>query len=120
MTFLAAAVATLGAVPALAAQCARTITARVVALDQPLMFNRLGAQNVNGIVYALERDVVDKTTGLTLSAATSGTPGNVALLPDKRPRPLVPPGTTDPIGAIIEIFSDEEVLTGTLPDRPAR
>jgi hypothetical protein len=38
----------------------------------------------------------------------------------ERPRPLVPPGTTDPIGAIIEIFADEEVLTGTLPDRPAR
>jgi hypothetical protein len=38
----------------------------------------------------------------------------------ERPRPLVPPGTSDPIGAIIEIFADEEVLTGTLPDRPAR
>lgn len=38
----------------------------------------------------------------------------------ERPRPLVPPGTTDPIGAIIEIFADEEVLTGTLPDRLAR
>ena len=37
----------------------------------------------------------------------------------ERPVPLVPPGTADPIGAIIEIFADEEALTGSLPD-PAR
>ena len=37
----------------------------------------------------------------------------------ERPRQLVPPGTADPIGAIIEIFADAEALTGTLPD-PAR
>ena len=37
----------------------------------------------------------------------------------ERPRPLVPPGTADPIGAIIESFADAEALTGTLPD-PAR
>jgi cell division protein FtsL len=34
----------------------------------------------------------------------------------ERPRQLVPPGTTDPIGAIIEIFADSEALTGTLVD----
>jgi hypothetical protein len=38
----------------------------------------------------------------------------------ERPRQLVPPGTADPIGAIIEIFADSEVLNGTLPDRGAR
>jgi hypothetical protein len=38
----------------------------------------------------------------------------------ERPRQLVPPGTTDPIGAIIEIFTDAEVLTGTLPDKVGR
>jgi hypothetical protein len=37
----------------------------------------------------------------------------------ERPVQLVPPGTADPIGAIIEIFTDEEALTGSLPD-PAR
>jgi cell division protein FtsL len=37
-------------------------------------------------------------------------------LPERRV-PLVPPGTADPIGAIIEIFTDEEALTGSLPDR---
>jgi hypothetical protein len=37
----------------------------------------------------------------------------------ERPVQLVPPGTADPIGAIIEIFADEEALTGRLPD-PAR
>ncbi|HEX2216223.1 MAG TPA: hypothetical protein VHG27_05960 [Xanthobacteraceae bacterium] len=38
----------------------------------------------------------------------------------ERPQPLVPPGTADPIGAIIETFADTEVLNGTLPDRAAR
>jgi hypothetical protein len=64
------------------ASCARTITADVVVFDQPLMFNRLGAQNINSTVYALRRDVVSKDGG-ELS------PGNVEYRPDKRPRPLV-------------------------------
>jgi hypothetical protein len=38
----------------------------------------------------------------------------------ERPKPIVPPGTADPIGAIIETFADAEVLNGTLPDRPRR
>ena len=38
----------------------------------------------------------------------------------ERPRQLVPPGTEDPIGAIIETFADAEILNGTLPDRPSR
>ena len=42
-----------GSGEALAQSCERTITAKVVAFDQPLMFNRLGAQNVNGMMYAL-------------------------------------------------------------------
>lgn len=32
----------------------------------------------------------------------------------ERPKPIVPPGTADPIGAIIEQFADEEVVTGTV------
>jgi 16S rRNA (cytosine1402-N4)-methyltransferase len=38
----------------------------------------------------------------------------------ERPKPIVPPGTADPIGAIIETFADAEVLNGTLPDRSRR
>ncbi|HET8732407.1 MAG TPA: multicopper oxidase domain-containing protein, partial [Anaeromyxobacteraceae bacterium] len=68
--------------------CVRTLSADVVVLDQPLMYNRLGSQNVNGIVYALRRDVVSKTTGATCDQGGC-TAGNVVLRPDKRPRPLV-------------------------------
>ncbi|NMG75650.1 manganese-oxidizing multicopper oxidase MnxG [Aromatoleum diolicum] len=73
--------------------CSRTLVANVVAIDQPLMFNRLGAQNVNGMMFALEDDVVyhddatNKDTPLTLGGAA--TPGKVQLRADKRPRPLV-------------------------------
>ncbi|HEY6612606.1 MAG TPA: hypothetical protein VIZ86_15935, partial [Pseudomonas sp.] len=62
--------------------------ANVVAIDQPLMFNRLGAQNVNGMIFALRRDVVDKNN-VPLHKGGSATPGEVMLRPDKRPRPLV-------------------------------
>jgi hypothetical protein len=65
-----------------AVSCTRTITADVVAIDQPLMFNRLGASNVNGMMYALKRDVVSSSGGMP-------GPGNAMLRPDKRPRPLV-------------------------------
>jgi cell division protein FtsL len=34
----------------------------------------------------------------------------------ERPVDLVPPGTADPIAAVIETFADSEVLTGSLPD----
>jgi len=67
--------------------CNRTLTANVVALDMPLMWNRLGAQNINGMMYALRRDVVDSKTWEPIGAG--GSPGNVSLRPDKRPRPLV-------------------------------
>ena len=66
-----------------AINCPRTVRADVVVFDQPLMYNRLGAQNVNGIMYALRRDVVP------LAGATTLAPGGVTLRPDKRPRPLV-------------------------------
>ncbi|MCY1342262.1 hypothetical protein D9M68_271810 [compost metagenome] len=71
-----------------AVQCQRNLVANVVAIDQPLMFNRLGAQNVNGMIYALRRDVVDDQ-GVLLSRGGAAVPGRVALRPDKRPRPLV-------------------------------
>ena len=40
-------------------------------------------------------------------------------LPEK-PVPLVPPGTADPIGAIIEIFADDDAPVGSLPDPSKR
>ncbi len=63
--------------------CARTIKANVVALDQIIMFNRLGTVNPNGMIYALKQDVVaiDSAKGLVA--------GNVRLRADKRPRPIV-------------------------------
>jgi hypothetical protein len=65
------------------AQCSRTITADVVALDQAFIWNRLGAIQPQGMMFALRRDIVpiDSAKGLT--------PGNVQLREGKRPRPLV-------------------------------
>jgi manganese oxidase len=69
--------------PAFAATCARTIEADVVAFDQVFFWNRLGAVQPQGMMYALRRDVepIDTTLGLVK--------GNVKLRADKRPRPLV-------------------------------
>jgi hypothetical protein len=71
-----------------AARCDRNLVANVVALDQPLMFNRLGAQNVNGMMFALRRDVVDDHD-VSLAKGGAAVPGKVSLRADKRPRPLV-------------------------------
>ena len=50
--------------------CERTIKADVVAFDQPFFYNRLGAVNPAGMIYALRRDVKAKSSaGLV--------PGNV-------------------------------------------
>ena len=68
----------------------RTIKAHVVALDQPYMWNRLGASQPNAMVYALARDVVpadyDPKTGPP-PAFNTYQPGKVRLREDKRPRP---------------------------------
>lgn len=68
--------------PAPTPACNRTIKADVVALDQVIMFNRLGAINPGGMIYALKQDVVliDPAKGLVA--------GNVQLRQDKRPRPI--------------------------------
>ncbi len=65
------------------AACARTLTAEVVALDQLIVFNRLGAHLPSGMIFALRSDVVSKAATSTLL------PGQVKLRSDKRPRPLV-------------------------------
>jgi hypothetical protein len=98
---LVAAVLTLGALaaparaqiqpaPEPAPACTRVVTANVVALDQVFFWNRLGAVEPQGMIYALEDDVVhvnqDELTcpfsKLPLSA------GQVKLRRGKRPRPL--------------------------------
>lgn len=72
--------------PIPAGKCERIIKADVVALDQAIVYNRLGTVNPNGMIYALRRDVV--STDTTVDTATLS-PGKVRLRPDKRPRPLV-------------------------------
>ncbi len=74
--------------PSYAVSCNRTLIAKVVALDQIFYYNRLGAFNPAGMIYALRRDVVD-TNNVPLTQGGTATPGQVKLRPDKRPRPLV-------------------------------
>jgi hypothetical protein len=80
--FLATLVPLEGQAQTTSATCSRTLTADVVALDQPFFLNRLGALEATGMIFALRRDVVP-ISGTTLTA------GNVQLRSDKRPRPLV-------------------------------
>ncbi len=61
--------------------CEREVTADVVAMDQPILFNRLGASNVNGMIFALRRDVVDMATGLPEAAGGTLSAGFVELDP---------------------------------------
>ncbi|HYN23065.1 MAG TPA: copper oxidase, partial [Thermoanaerobaculia bacterium] len=65
--------------------CARTITADVVALDQVFFWNRLGAVQPQGMMFALRRDVVPSDNSTTAQLQ----PGQVKLRSDKRPRPIV-------------------------------
>ncbi|HEU4770174.1 MAG TPA: hypothetical protein VFS77_22595, partial [Pyrinomonadaceae bacterium] len=69
--------------PTVAPVCERTIKANVVALDQAIIYNRLGTVNPNGMIYALKQDVVaiDSLKGIVA--------GNVRLRSTKRPRPIV-------------------------------
>ena len=91
-----------------AATCGRTITADVVAIDQPYFLNRLGAFNADGMMYVLKTDTVTKDTlepcvrpdGTTnaecerivslpdLTGATVQLSRNAQVRPDKRPRPI--------------------------------
>ena len=72
----------------LAERCSGVVTADVVALDQPYFFNRLGASQPNGQIFALRRDVVC-LPGRGGCEAGELEPGEVMLDSSKRPRPLV-------------------------------
>jgi hypothetical protein len=63
--------------------CERMIKAHVVALDQIFFWNRLGAVQPQGMVFALRQNVVPTDGSNVLR------PGRVRLRADKRPRPLV-------------------------------
>jgi hypothetical protein len=66
-----------------AQQCARTVKADVVAIDQAYFINRLGTARPGGLLFALRGDVesTDSTSELK--------PGHVQLKSYKRPRPFV-------------------------------
>jgi hypothetical protein len=73
--------------------CARNLTADVVAIDQVFFWNRLGAVQPQGQMFALRRDVEPITRDREIIEPPPGgtvlLPGGVRLRPDKRPRPLV-------------------------------
>jgi hypothetical protein len=74
--------------------CARTIVADVVALDQVFFWNRFGAVQPQGMMYALRRDVCTEVCPRSgpcydVCGTQELAPGNVHLRRDKRPRPLV-------------------------------
>src|SRR5437867_1065696 len=70
-----------------AQSCQQKVTAEVVALEQPFMFNRLGSAQPQGTIFALKSDVVD--LGGKSCAEVNCQPGQVMLRQDKRPRPIV-------------------------------
>jgi hypothetical protein len=90
--------------------CARTIKADVVALDQAIMYNRLGTVNPAGMIYALKRDVVaiDPLKGIVA--------GNVRLRSTKRPRPIVLRINS---GDCLRITFTNLLSTSPLSDQPA-
>lgn len=77
-----AAVAALFAATDLAAQCPRTFVANVVAIEQFIWYNRLGAHEPDQLMYVLEQDLVSSTGGAPSHS-------NHQLRSGKRPRPLV-------------------------------
>src|SRR5689334_25036599 len=98
------------ALPSPTPACARTIKADVVALDQVIMFNRLGTVNPNGMIYALKQDVVaiDPLKGLVA--------GNVRLRSNKRPRPIVLRMNS---GDCLQITFNNLLSPSPLSDQPA-
>ncbi|MDT7603014.1 MAG: manganese oxidase, partial [Acidobacteriota bacterium] len=93
------------------ATCTRTLKASVVALDQVFFWNRLGALEPQGMMFALRHQVVPKRGNGDLSA------GNVRLRADKRPRPLV---LRMNVGDCLQVdFQNLLATTPTDGDQPA-
>ncbi|WP_044251368.1 multicopper oxidase [Chondromyces apiculatus] len=86
------------------------ITAEVVAIDQIYVYDRFGAFNPGGMVFALRRDVVAADPSQPIG------PGNAMLRPGKRPRPLVlRVNVGDKL--VISFTNWLTPLTGVLPNR---
>ena len=71
------------------------VKAEVVAMDQVITYNRMGAFAPAGMIFALARDVfpkgtpaVDQTFDNSCAGSGACSAGNVQLRDDKRPRPL--------------------------------
>ena len=96
--------------PAPTPACERTIKADVVALDQAIMYNRLGTVNPHGMIFALKQDVV------AIEPAKGIVAGNVRLRADKRPRPLV---LRMNIGDCLKINFTNLLSFSPLSDQPA-
>ncbi|HSR51208.1 MAG TPA: copper oxidase [Acidobacteriota bacterium] len=73
--------------------CQRQISAHVVAFDKVFFWNRLGAMQPQGMMYALARDVfpvgADQSVPTNSCAHVQCQEGRVDLRETKRPRPLV-------------------------------
>src|SRR3954453_14812393 len=69
--------------------CSRNITANVVAIDAPFFLNRLGAQLPEGMVFALERDIVKNNECKITDPKDPKWCQRAFLRADKRPRPIV-------------------------------
>lgn len=111
LTLVAGALVVLPSPPraAAAADCARVVIADVVALDEPIHYNRLGTVNPAGMIYALRRDVVAET-------GTAPGPGNAKLREDKRPRPLT---LRVNVGDCLEVRFENLLDPQPLGDQPA-
>ena len=91
---LGAAIFWLGGSEAGAGQCDQPVVAEVVAIDQAISVNRLGASIPGGMIFALKSDVcapgsTDANGIVQCDSTTSPSAGNAMLKPYKRPRPLV-------------------------------
>jgi manganese oxidase len=89
---LLAPVAPAGAQNAQSCTAENTVFAHVVALDQAISNNRLGATLPGGMIFALARDVCAPGTGLVNGqqpcSGQAPAAGNVIVKPYKRPRPI--------------------------------
>ncbi|MDC8005413.1 hypothetical protein POV27_15220 [Aureisphaera galaxeae] len=67
------------------AQVQDTVAVDMVAINQPFMYNRLGAAQPTGMIFALKRDLDTQIPDNIPQSLL----GNVRLRSDKRPRPIV-------------------------------
>lgn len=84
----------------------RIVHADVVALEQPLYYNRFGSVNPYGMIYALKRDVTEVMEDEEWLPGLS-CPSKVRLQTGKRPRPLTLRGN---VGDILEVTFTNQLL----------